>query len=54
MPTANNPTTALIYSHEQSQHVLSPTHPMRPIRLHHMHELMRAAKLLDADANLPD
>ena len=51
MPAAN-PTTALIYSDEQSQHVLSPTHPMRPIRLHHMHELMRAAKLLDADAIL--
>ena len=42
-------TTALIYSHEQSQHVLSPTHPMRPIRLHHMHELMSAVKLLDSD-----
>lgn len=44
------PTTAFIYSHEQSQHVLSPTHPMRPIRLHHMDELMRATGLLDADS----
>ena len=52
MPTANNPTTALIYSHEQSQHVLSPTHPMRPIRLHHMHELMRASGLVDSNAIL--
>ena len=42
-------TTSLIYSHEQSQHVLSPTHPMRPIRLMHMHELMRSVGLLDAD-----
>ncbi len=42
------PSTALIYSHEQSQHQLSPTHPMRPIRLHHMHELMRASGLLEA------
>ncbi len=43
-----NPTTSLIYSQEQSQHVLSPTHPMRPIRLHHMHELIRVSGLLDA------
>ena len=42
-------TTSFIYSHEQSQHVLSPTHPMRPIRLMHMHELMRSVGLLDAD-----
>ncbi len=27
--------------------MLSPTHPMRPIRLHHMHELMRVSGLLD-------
>ena len=40
----------LVYSHEQSQHVLSPTHPMRPIRLMHMHELMRAIGVLDSDA----
>ena len=51
MDTAN-PTTALIYSHEQSQHVLSPTHPMRPIRLHHMHELMRSTGLLDDESVL--
>lgn len=51
MSTAN-PITALIYSHEQSQHVLSPTHPMRPIRLHHMHELMRSAGLLDDESVL--
>ena len=44
-----NPTTALIYSHEQSQHVLSATHPMRPVRLQHMHELMRASGLLDTE-----
>ena len=42
-------TTSLIYSHEQSQHVLSPTHPMRPIRLMHMHELMRSVGLLDTE-----
>ncbi len=40
--------TALVYSHEQSQHVLSPTHPMRPIRLMHMHQLMGAAGLIDS------
>ena len=49
MPTANSP-TYLIYTHEQSQHVLSPTHPMRPIRLMHMHELMRTAGLLDSQS----
>ena len=43
------PTTSLIYSHEQSQHVLSPTHPMRPIRLFHMHELMTSVGLLATD-----
>ena len=42
------PNCALLYSHEQSQHVLSETHPMRPIRLAHMHELMAHAGLLDA------
>ncbi len=49
MPSATLP-TYLIYSHEQSQHVLSPTHPMRPIRLMHMHELMQSAGLLDSDS----
>ncbi len=43
------PTTSLIYSHEQSQHVLSPTHPMRPIRLFHMHELMTSVGLLASE-----
>ena len=43
------PVTSLIYSHEQSQHVLSPTHPMRPIRLFHMHELMTSVGLLATD-----
>ena len=44
-----HPATSLIYSHEQSQHVLSPTHPMRPIRLFHMHELMNSVGLLATD-----
>lgn len=48
MDTAR-PVTSLIYSHEQSQHVLSPTHPMRPIRLFHMHELMTSVGLLATD-----
>ena len=42
------PTAALVYSDALSQHVLSPNHPMRPIRLHYMHELMRASGLLDS------
>ncbi len=53
MPTAS-PVTSLIYSHEQSQHVLSPTHPMRPIRLFHMHELMRSVGILDTDSVLSE
>lgn len=47
--TSAHPATSLIYSHEQSQHVLSPTHPMRPIRLFHMHELMNSVGLLSTD-----
>lgn len=43
------PLTSLIYSHEQSQHVLSPTHPMRPIRLFHMHELMTSVGILGVE-----
>jgi acetoin utilization protein AcuC len=39
-------TAALVYSDALSQHVLSPNHPMRPIRLRYMHELMRASGLL--------
>ncbi len=45
----SNSATSFIYSYEQSQHVLSPTHPMRPIRLMHMHELMQSVGLIDTD-----
>ena len=38
----------LVYSDEQSRHILSETHPMRPIRLAHMHELMAESGLLNA------
>ena len=48
------PTTSLVYSHEQSQHVLSPTHPMRPIRLQHMHELMSSIGLLQSESVLEE
>ena len=48
--SACNPITSFIYSHEQSQHVLSPTHPMRPIRLMHMHKLMLSVGLLGSEA----
>ena len=40
------PITSFVYSHEQSQHVLSPTHPMRPIRLLHMQELIESVGIL--------
>lgn len=38
----------LVYSDEQSRHVLSETHPMRPIRLAHMYDLMAKSDLLCA------
>jgi acetoin utilization protein AcuC len=44
-----HPKTALVYTDELSQYQLSPEHPLRPIRLHHMHELMKASGLLDLD-----
>lgn len=43
---------ALVYADELSQHVLSPNHPMKPVRLRYMHELMRAVGLLDSPALL--
>lgn len=48
-PTHN---AALVYNDELSRHVLSPNHPMRPVRLRYMHELMRASGLLDSPALL--
>ena len=43
------PNTALVYVDELSQYQLSTEHPLRPIRLQHMHELMRASGLLDLE-----
>jgi len=42
-----HPKTALVYADELSQYQLSPEHPLRPIRLHYMHELMKSSGLLD-------
>ena len=50
--TNQTATAALVYTDELSRHVLSPNHPMRPIRLRYMHELMRASGLLEATALL--
>lgn len=44
-----HPKTAFVYTDELSQYQLSPEHPLRPIRLRHMHELMKASGLLDLD-----
>jgi len=41
------PKTAFVYTDKLSQYQLSPEHPLRPVRLHHMHELMRASGLFD-------
>lgn len=46
------PTASLVYSDELSQHVLSPNHPMKPVRLRYMHELMQASGLLDSPSLL--
>jgi acetoin utilization protein AcuC len=43
------PKTALVYAHELSQYLLSPEHPLRPIRLQHMHDLMQASGLFDLE-----
>ena len=39
---------ALIYSDDLATHILSEEHPMRPVRLSHMHELASASGFLDA------
>lgn len=44
-----HPKTAFVYADELSQYQLSPEHPLRPIRLHYMHELMKSSGLLDLD-----
>ncbi|MCH8909558.1 MAG: acetoin utilization protein AcuC [Chloroflexi bacterium] len=46
-PTAPGPKVAFVYADELSQYQLSPDHPLRPIRLHHMQELMQSSGLLD-------
>ena len=48
MPSELRKECLLIYGDAQARHKLSDTHPMRPIRLAHMHDLMRASGLLDA------
>ena len=40
--------TALIYSDSLSQHTLSETHPMKPVRLRYTHELLQAYGAFDA------
>ena len=47
MTTKDQPKIAFVYSEELSQYQLSPEHPLRPIRLKHMHELMKATGLMD-------
>ncbi|MDA1279855.1 MAG: acetoin utilization protein AcuC [Chloroflexi bacterium] len=41
------PNVAFVYTDELSQYQLSPEHPLRPIRLEHMQNLMRASGLFD-------
>lgn len=44
---AAQPKVAFVYTDELSQYELSPDHPLRPVRLHHMQELMRSTGLLE-------
>lgn len=46
-PPTPGPEVAFVYAEELSQYQLSPEHPLRPIRLHHMQELMLASGLFD-------
>ena len=48
MTNTESANAGLIYSDEQSRHVLSPNHPMRPIRLRYMHDLMAASGILNS------
>lgn len=48
MPGISNPVAAIVYNDKLSQHVLSPNHPMKPVRLRYMHELMKESGLLDS------
>lgn len=52
MTESSTPAAALIYADELSRHVLSPNHPMKPVRLSYMHELMRASGLLESPSLL--
>ena len=47
MTIKDQPQIAFVYAEELSQYQLSPQHPLRPIRLKHMHELMKSTGLMD-------
>ena len=46
-PHISGPRVAFVYSDELSQYRLSPEHPLRPVRLRHMQELMQSSGLFD-------
>ncbi len=49
MPASlKKPRAVLVYSDEQSRLDMGPSHPLKPIRLRHAHDLMRASGLLSA------
>ncbi len=47
MTIKDQPQIGLVYTEELSQYQLSPQHPLQPIRLKHMHELMKTTGLMD-------
>ena len=47
MTVQDHPRIAFAYADELSEYQLSPQHPLQPIRLKHMHELMKATGLID-------
>ena len=44
-PKTPKPNVAYVYTDELSRYRLSPEHPLRPVRLRHMHELMLSSGL---------
>ena len=49
MKTPKEYRAALVYSNNSANYTMGANHPLRPIRLKYMHELMRSIGLLDFD-----
>ncbi len=45
----HQPKTAFVYADELARYQLSPEHPLKPVRLHHMYQLIAASGLLELE-----